>query len=178
MFQIRNDLEMVALLQKEPKHLRQIAKELNIPLTTVMRLSRSLVDESVLDFREIGKSKQFFLKDTLESLVYEHMAEHYKKLKILQKPLIRKVVQEVLEIAKENQLIILFGSYAKGLEDKDSDIDLYVETKSTVLKKKLESISDKLSVKIGKFNGDSALAKEIIKNHVIIQNVEGYFNLL
>jgi predicted nucleotidyltransferase len=178
MFQIRNDYEIVALLQKEPKHLRKIAKELNVPLTNVMRLSQNLVEENVLDFREIGKSKQFFLKNTLESQVYQHMAEHYKKLKVLQRPLIRKIVQEVLDIVKGNQLIVLFGSYAKGLENKDSDIDLYVETKSTTLKKKLESISDKLSIKIGEFNKDSALAKEIIKNHVIIQNVERYFDLL
>jgi predicted nucleotidyltransferase len=72
-------------------------------------------------------------------------------------------------------LALLFGSYAKGLEKDDSDSDLYIETKSKKTKEELESSDTRLSIKIGDYNQQSSLAKEIEKNHVIIKGVERYY---
>jgi len=73
-------------------------------------------------------------------------------------------------------LIILFGSYAKGLEKKDSDIDIYIETKSRNVKKVVEDIHSKINVKIGSFDTKSPLIKEIIKDHVIIKGIEVFYD--
>lgn len=70
---------------------------------------------------------------------------------------------------------VFFGSYAKGLAKKDSDIDIYVETTDKKIKQDLELLDSRLSVKIGKYNRENLLIKEIEKNHVIIKGVEEYY---
>ena len=72
-------------------------------------------------------------------------------------------------------MIILFGSYAKGLENKNSDIDIYIDSTNIKLKKNLRTIYDDLSFQIRKFNNRDLLIKEIIKNHVIIQGGETFY---
>lgn len=72
-------------------------------------------------------------------------------------------------------MIILFGSYAKGTEKSDSDVDIYLETKDNKIKNKVKEIYSKLSVKIGEFDIKSLLIKEIIKNHIIVRGVEEYY---
>ena len=72
-------------------------------------------------------------------------------------------------------MIILFGSYAKGNEKSDSDIDIYLETINNKVKNKVKEINSRLSIKIGEFDLNSLLIKEIIKNHVIIRGLEEYY---
>ena len=74
------------------------------------------------------------------------------------------------------KLIILFGSYAKGLARKDSDIDIYIETKNRNVKKEIEDIHTKINVKIGTFDSNSSLIKEIIKDHIIIKGIEDFYD--
>ena len=78
----------------------------------------------------------------------------------------------------DSKLIILFGSYAKNIAKPESDIDIYLETEDQNIKKKTEEINSKLSVKIGAFNKDSLLIKEIIKNHVILKGAERFYEQL
>ena len=72
-------------------------------------------------------------------------------------------------------MIILFGSYAKGIPKKDSDIDIYLETNDNNLKTRVKEANYKLSIKIGKFDTKSLLIKEIIKNHIIIRGLEDFY---
>src|SRR3989338_8697139 len=102
-------------------------------------------------------------------------AEHYKLIQSIKEyPLLRNIILNIKANPKI-KLAILFGSYAKGLAHKDSDIDIYIETTSKELKKELEQLNLKASVKIGKYNPDSLLIKEIKKNHVIVKGVEQYY---
>ena len=75
-------------------------------------------------------------------------------------------------------MIILFGSYAKFIPKEDSDIDIYVETTDKRIKENIQKINDLLSVKIGNFNKGDLLIKEIIKNHIIIQGGESFYEKL
>ncbi len=72
-------------------------------------------------------------------------------------------------------MAILFGSYAKLIAKKQSDIDLYIDTDDKKIKKDVELINTKLSVKIGRYDKDNLLIKEIEKNHVIIKGVELFY---
>lgn len=177
MLHIRIDFEIVEQLRKEPKHIRMIAKELKLIPSTVMRNINHLVDENVVDFKLEGKNKKYSLKQTPEANNYLLMTEQYKLLNALKNPKIRKITKELIE-QTNGELIVLFGSYAKSMERKESDIDIYIETKDTGLKEKLSKISDKLSIKIGALNKDDLLTKEIIKNHILIQNAERFYQLI
>jgi predicted nucleotidyltransferase len=102
------------------------------------------------------------------------MVEKYKLLKTLEKyPYLRSIIEKIQK-DKKIKLAILFGSYAKGLAKQDSDIDIYIDTTNKT-KKELEALDTKLSIKIGKFNSSSLLAKEIIKNHIILKGVEEFY---
>lgn len=76
---------------------------------------------------------------------------------------------------KKIQLAIIFGSYSKGLANNKSDVDIYIESVDGKLKKEIESISSKISVKIGRYDKSSLLIKEIEENHAIIKGVEKFY---
>lgn len=173
----RNYLEIIEKLRMKPMYIRELAKELNLIPSTIMRMTNKLEANNVVDFKTEGKNKVFFLKSSPEAQTHLYMAEYYKLFKILKNPKIRYIVKKIQE-KTNSELIILFGSYAKGTQVKESDIDIYVETDSNKLKEDIMMISSDLSVKIGTFGKDSYLGKEIIKDHIIIQNVERFYHIL
>ena len=177
MVQNRNNLnfEIILLLVRGESHLRGIAKSLNESHSTVLRRLNGLVKENVLDYKTEGKNKVFFIKKDLQAKNYVFNAERYKLIKLLSKyPTLRIILEEVLKKSKE-KLIILFGSYAKFMAKKDSDIDIYVETKSRKVKKEIEFIHSEIRIKIGDFDLSSLLIKEIVKNHIILRGVEEFY---
>lgn len=175
MFQKDYKYEIVELLLKKKIHLREIARKLGTNQTTISRKVNHLVDSNVLDFELIGKNKIYFLKNSLEAMQLAYMTENYKFLKIINdKPLLRRIFEKIIE-NKKIKLAILFGSYAKDEETKRSDIDLYLETENQEIKKETESLNTNLNIKIGKYNKNSLLIKEIEKSHIIIKGVEIYY---
>jgi predicted nucleotidyltransferase len=104
------------------------------------------------------------------------IAEVYKQSLIVNRyPVLRGIIRAVQEMP-EIPLALLYGSYAKGLATKGSDIDLFVETLDATVKKQLEQRHSSLSVKIGEFDTKNLLVREIIKDHIIIRGVEVYFD--
>lgn len=169
------DLEVILLLLRGENHLRGIAKQLNESHSTVLRKLDKLLKENVLDYKTEGKNKVFFIKKNLQAKNYVFNAERYKLIKLLKLyPELSIIIEDILKRSEAN-LIVLFGSYAKFIAKKDSDIDVYVETRSRKVKDEIELIHSKIKVKIGDFMTDSLLIKEIIKNHVILKGVEEFY---
>lgn len=163
------------LLKNEENHIRGLAKNLGTSHTTVLRKVEELVKENVLDYKKEGKNKMFSLKKTLQAKNYIYISENYKANKLLERyPELGIILKEVIPKTDSN-LIVLFGSYAKFIAKQDSDIDLFVETKDRDLRDKLKQVSNKINLKIGSFDLDNALIKEIIKNHVIIKGIEMFY---
>jgi predicted nucleotidyltransferase len=176
MNQNRNiELEIILSLVKGKAHLREIARAINEPLSNVLRRVEKLKKENVLDYKQEGKNKVFFIKNNLNSRNYIYSAEFYKLSKLLSKyPDLGIILEDVKKNAPKG-MIILFGSYAKGTAKEDSDIDIYIETTDNKIKNKVQELNSKLSIKTGKFDLNSLLIKEIIKNHVVIRGVEDYY---
>ena len=178
MAQKRNNVELdiLELLLKSDNHVRGIAKKLDESHSTILRKLNNLQKENVIDSRKEGKNKIFYLKKNLISRSYISTTELHKLAKLLRKhPELSVIFEEILQKSDE-KLIILFGSYAKGLEKKDSDIDIYIETKSRNVKKVIEDIYSKINVKIGTFDTKSPLIKEIIKEHIILRGIEVFYD--
>ncbi|HNX17331.1 MAG TPA: nucleotidyltransferase domain-containing protein [Methanoregula sp.] len=168
--------EIVALLLSESLHTRAIAERLKSNHATVLRKLRDLTDENVVDFQMEGKNKVFSIKRTIEGRNAAMIAEIYKQSLIVSKyPFLRGIFQSVREIP-DIPLAILYGSYAKNLATKESDIDIYLETVDPIWKKQLEQKHSRISVKTGEFDTKNLLIREIMKNHVIIRGVEVYFD--
>lgn len=168
-------LEIVGELLKNEGHIRGIAKKLSTNHTLIIRKMRDLSRENAVDFRQEGRNKVYFLKKSIEAKKYAFMAEDYKLMKLLRRyPGLRGVIEKV-QGNKGIRLAVLFGSYAKGIAKKDSDIDVYVDTKEARLKQEIERMDTRLNVKIGEYDPSNLLIMEIDKNHVILKGVEEYY---
>lgn len=169
--------EMVVFgeILKKESHVREISRKTNINHMSVKRIVDKLLDKNILNFRIDGKNKVFFLKNNIETKNLKIIYEIYKKIEIIKKyPLLRSIFEKIEE-NKNIKLAILFGSYAKNLAHPKSDIDIYLKTKNLKLKKEVERVNSKISIKIGEFNKKDLLIKEIIKNHIIIKGFEKYY---
>ncbi|MBI1970776.1 nucleotidyltransferase domain-containing protein, partial [Candidatus Woesearchaeota archaeon] len=143
---INLELDIIELLLRSDNHVRGIAKQLNEPHSTVLRKLNDLKKNKAIDSRTEGKNKIFYLKQDIRSRTYVLKAELHKLTKLLRdNPELIIIFEEILKKTDE-KLIILFGSYAKGLAEKDSDIDIYIETKSRSVKKAIEEIHSKINV--------------------------------
>src|SRR3989344_2519598 len=157
-------MEIINELLRDDNHIRSMAKNINTNHMNIIRRIKELSKENVVDYKEFGKNKTYFLS-----------AENYKLNRILKKyPELRSIIEKI-QNDKRIRLAILFGSYAKGLVKQDSDIDIFIETNNKKIKNDISLIDLKLSIKIGKYNKSNLLIKEIEKNHVIIKGVEYYY---
>lgn len=168
-------LEITLVLIKGKSHLREIARTLKKPHATVLRKLNDLVKMQVLDYKIEGRNKVFFIKNNLNSKNHVYSAEIYKLSKLIEKYPELGVIFEDIKKSLPKLMIVLFGSYAKGIEKRESDIDIYIETANNSIKEKIKGINSKINVKIGKFDINSLLIKEIIKNHVILRGVEQFY---
>ena len=168
------ELEIINQLVKSNNHVRGLAKELQESHSTISRILKKLTTENVVDFKQEGKNKKFFLRKNPLTISYVLKGELYKLSKLLKEhPTMSIIIEEILDKTDE-KLIILFGSYAKFNAKKNSDIDIYIETKDRKVKKQVEEINYKINVKIGTFDKRSPLIKEIIENHIIIRGLEEF----
>jgi len=172
---IPKEMVIFGELLKGDSHIREISRKLKVNHMSIKRIMDKLFERNILDFRTDGKNKIFFLKENLGTRNLRIIYEVYKKIEIVRKyPLLRTIFEKI-EKNKNIKMALLFGSYAKERSHSKSDIDIYLETKSLKLKKEIEMINSKISVKIGKFNKENLLIKEIIDNHVIIKGFEKYY---
>lgn len=168
-------LEIVNNLVGKGWHVRGLAKQLEINHMLLFRKFKELYNENVLDYKQEGKNKTYFLKKTIEAKFYVFMGENYKLIQLLKRyPFFRNIIEKIQKNEKI-QLAILFGSYAKGLAKKNSDVDIYIETMDKKIKYEIELINSKINVQIGKYDKNNLLIKEIEKNHVIIKGVENFY---
>ena len=170
--------EIILSLLKKDTHWRELTNELNTSLTRVQSILSELRDHNVIDYKTEGRNNIYFIKKNLISKSYILNAENYKLTKLLRRytflePLFNEITKKY-----PNLLIILFGSYAKFIAKEDSDIDVYIYTSDKNVKKEIKNIYDKLSIKIGSFKKEDLLIQEIIKNHIIIQGGEIYYEKL
>lgn len=170
--------EILLLLLNKEMHGRELAKELKTSLTRVQSALNELRTGNILDYKTEGKNHVYFIKKNLVAKSFILNAENYKLARILAKhPELEPIFQDILK--KCNcEIVLLFGSYAKGNSKESSDIDIYLESENINLKKEIQKIYELINVKIGRFDIENLLIKEIIKNHAIIKGGEKYYERL
>lgn len=170
-------LEIILVLLSGNSHLREIARTIKKPHSTVLRVMNDLAKKRIIDYTLEGKNKKFFITNNLLSKNYIYSAEIYKLSKLIEH---NPELGIIFDNIKKNStgMVILFGSYAKGKQRPESDIDIYIETREKSIQQKIKTLHSKVNVKIGPFDQESLLIKEIIKTHVIIRGVEEFYERL
>jgi predicted nucleotidyltransferase len=162
-------------------YIREVEKLLKVSSRTALVNLAKLEDKGILQSKTKGKIKTYSIKKSYLSMEYFILTEQYKKIRFLSK---NHLIKEVLEKA-ENYLqgiVILFGSYAKGSQKDDSDIDLFIVGKYD--EGKIKKIGKDYGIDINiksypmkifknKISNDTLL-KEIVKSHIILKGVEGF----
>jgi uncharacterized protein len=178
------DLRILSLFTKgyeKEYYIREVEKLIEVSSRTALVTLAKLEKKGILESKTKGKIKSYTIKKSSLSREYLLLTEQYKKIQFLEK---NHLVKEVLEKADEfmQGIVILFGSYAKGIQKEDSDLDLFIV--GTFDEKKLKKAGHKYGLDINiktypmnifeKEIHNDILLKEVIENHILIKDVEGF----
>jgi len=177
-----NNLRIINYLGKNIKKsytMHELSKLLNIPYATFYRTVTEMTD--VLAIKRVGKSKVVKIdlkfpatKPFLEISSLQETNEFLKK-----NPIIKKITSEQTHL---KDIIVLFGSYAKGNQTEKSDIDLLIINKDgrksisfskyeLLYKKKINPIFiSKKEFKLMLKDKGENVGKQALENHIILNN--------
>jgi len=166
--------------------MHELSNLVGIPYASFYRTIQRM--EDILDIEIVGKSKTICLK-TRNPVIKAHLSissDEERKEFIKKKPIIKKIANELNTI----EVVILFGSYANGKETERSDIDLLIINKDgektihfskyeILFKKKINPIFI-TALEFKKMLQDKGenVGKQVLKNHVILNNPELFWKLV
>ncbi len=166
-------------------YIREVEKLLKISPRTAQLILEDLENKGILESKIKGKIRAYTLKRNALSQKYIIFAEQYKAIAFLEKNLIIKEVIEKISPSIKG-IGIIFGSYAKGTANKESDLDIFVagECSNEEIKKVSKTYGIEISVKrypLKTFERNFAndiLLKEILKNHTVFLNSEQFIRMV
>lgn len=158
----------------------QIAKEKNLNQKTVSNYLNNLEEQLILKSRTQGKNKLYSFNIGNEPNIRNFLValENIRTLNFYKNNLlIKEVVLKIDSLIKG--IAIIFGSYAKNKQNKNSDLDILVIGK--VNEDKIHTISKIYHLDISikcypKFSKD-LLMEEVQKHHIIIKGAEDWIRL-
>lgn len=184
-----NKLKLINFLGKNLNQcftMLKLSKLVGIPYATFYRTVQGM--EDVLKVEIVGKSKTVSLKID-NPIVKSHLtvSSDEERKEFLQKhPIMKKIAGEL----NTKDVVILFGSYAKGKETEKSDIDLMIvnkDGKKSLSFSKYEVLFQKkinpIFVTAEEFrkmlsDKDENVGKQALKSHVLLNNPERFWRLV
>lgn len=172
-------------------YVREMAKKLKTSHSTLFPHLKDLEKDKILVPEIVGKNKVYSLNldniSTKEQLV---IAEKFETLKLIEKQFfIKKLYDDIIKLNLKG-CVIIFGSHVKGYQTEVSDIDLFyfgdITDKQIDEIKRIGAIYNKnVNVKKSSFNNfeeglrkRDPLIREIVEDHVILQNPDFFVNIL
>ena len=174
-------------------HGRQLAGMLSMSHVTIAWTLKRLEKDNILRAEQEGRNKKYFLNlGNISTKDYIGQAESLKTGAFCERHFIFKKMREefTLFIFRDTP-VVLFGSYAKGSQTEESDVDILVlgngNARNVIkaLKEFGERHKKKLQIQTmtqkdfesGLMERDT-LIMEILKNHVILNNVPVIIDIL
>lgn len=166
-------------------YIREVQKLLNVSPRTAQLVLEDLGGKTVLESQTRGKIKAYRLRKSMMAREYLILAEEYKRISFLEKNnLVREIVEKIIPHIRG--IVVVFGSYAKGIQKEDSDVDVFIA--GDYNKSRIDNISKMYGVNISvkKYPLDlfekeirsDLLLKEIIENHVVVSGTESFINIV
>ncbi len=176
--------EIITLLFSRPSsllHVREIARILRQNAAKTSKLLSELISIGVIKYKESGRSKIMalnFNEPLLSSFIL--LSETYKKIKFMEKNDIFKEFIRQVERIDHIHTLSIFGSYARGGQTKESDLDMLVVTDgrckedlpSYILPVKIHEIRMEYSIFCDAIEKGEPLLKEVMENHVLIKGLD------
>lgn len=160
-----------------------LSKTVKIPYATFHRTINQM--KGLVVFNTIGKAKAISLDTANPSIKsYLSVSSEEEKNDFLEKqPIIRKIASEL----DTKDIVLLFGSYAKGREKESSDIDIIIANNKgersisfskyeVMFRKKINALFVAKS-ELRQMLGEKAenVGKQALESHIILNNPEGFW---
>lgn len=181
-----NSHKIINYLGKHPGKrytMHELSEELDIPYASFYRTVDSMKD--LLLIEEVGRSKVISLNNA-NPILKAHLivsSDEERKDYLKKYPVINKVYQEL----NTDDIVVLFGSYAKKSHTEKSDIDLIIINKDgkksisfskyeLLFKTKINPIFiTKKEFKLMLKDKEENVGKQALYNHIILNNPEGFW---
>lgn len=129
MLQISNTLKIAGVFFNEPikpHYLIEISKKSKLAHTSVKRNLNELKKQGIIieTVEKKGKRKFPYFKSNIENKEYKKFKKIYNLIKLEESGIIDYIKDRLMP-----KSVIVFGSYSKGEDIEESDIDIFVETK-------------------------------------------------
>ena len=183
-----NGLQIISLFTNgfdREYYIREVEKLLKISPRTAQLILEDLENKGIIESKVRGKIKSYKLKINELSNRYLTFVEQYKSIAFMEKNLL---VKEVIEKISPfiNGIGIIFGSYAKGISNKESDLDIFVvgDYEKEETKKVSRNLGIEMSIKcyplkiFEKNLTKDILIKEVLKNHIVFINIELFIQMV
>jgi len=172
-------------------HTRAMAKKLSVSHVTLLPHLRRLEKAEILLSRRVGKNKEYLLNPN-NSLTkrYLEITEELVAIDYLDKSFLIKRISDQLSTMNLIGSLLLFGSYTKDYSTEASDIDIFhlgrlEQDEQSQIKKFGKTYGKEINIKTssienfhsGLRTGDT-LIREIVENHIILQNPSPFVNLI
>ena len=184
-----NNLKIINYLGKNIKKsftMHKLSKLTNIPYASFYRTVKQMKD--ILKIEEIGKAKTVKLNLT-NPIIKSYLtiaSEEEKKQYLKKQPIISKIAGEI----QTKDVVALFGSYANNTQTGPSDVDLLIINKDgkksvsfsryeLLFKKKINPIFiTKSEFKQMLKEKEENVGKQVLNNHIILNNPEGFWEVV
>ncbi len=163
--------------------MHELSMLVHIPYASFYRTIQKI--EDVLNIQVIGKSKVLKL-NVGNPIIKSHLivaSDEEKKEFLAKQPIIKKIVNDF----DTKDIVVLFGSYAKGKQTEKSDIDIIIINKDgkktlsfskyeLLYKKKINPVFlTKSEFKKMLKDKEENVGKQALKNHIILNNPENFW---
>jgi len=195
----KNDVKITGFLirnQQKQFSIREISRKVKVDYKLGHNSIKRLIKNEIITKRKHGKIElcEINLRDNIDDLI---QVENIKAKKFLERNTgIRIIIREIKgKIKTPYYSLILFGSYAKGQQHKQSDLDLLVIVPDKEFIKEVEiAINSTTSIKPIKTHllvmtskdfeemlmskEELNVAKEALNDHIIFYGAEAYYKSL
>ncbi|MBI4140062.1 nucleotidyltransferase domain-containing protein [Candidatus Woesearchaeota archaeon] len=192
---IRKDSAIVKFLMEqknEELNIRTISERIKMDYKTVYSIIKRLEKMSVVKIELFGRSKRVILNNTIHPSIFE--AEFERKNDVLKDKNLAVMLSNFRRgLRSKMYILLLFGSYAKRTQTKNSDIDLLFicpNGSGQVFEKDVHRISQSMHLPLHTLvfsesqfiemihSRESNVGQEVLNNNVILYGVEQYYEMI
>lgn len=174
---------------RQSLHLREIARATNVDVKAIQLQLKKLESANVASSIMKGRNKEYLLNlNNLTTKYYLVMAETFGSARFLQNSFeVKKMIGEMESLV--DGIVLLFGSFAKRRDTKESDIDLFMITDKQIDRRSVLSRGDLIGRTINiksstkpqfernMLNNDP-LVSEVVSNHIVLKGVDEFCDIM
>ena len=178
--------------KNEELNILKISKELKMNYKNIYSIIKRLEKELLVKLESFGQSSRVKLISQVHPLIFE--AEYSRRKELLKNKNLRVMLNDFKNTLKSKYYILLiFGSYAKKTQTKNSDIDLMFivpDGNEELFEKNIHQTARSLPLPIHTLvfsekqflemanSRESNVGQEALKNNIILYNAETYYEMI